>query len=171
MLLHGVRLDVEVREIVVGAVELGGCCRHAGAQCGEGLVGACTAVGERRPEEGEFLFEGSDSQSEDEPAATDGVESAVAFRDFQGVVVAEDEDARVQTDARRACGEIPEGRQRVPVDTAAFGRDVCRDGDVFAAGQMVVAEFVGGLRDSREFRDPGVALPLRLRGGVSDNDG
>ena len=99
------------------------------------------------------------------------VERAVALRDLEGVVIAEYQDLGGEADAGGLGGQEPEGRERVPVGAAALDRDVGGDGDVLAAGEVVVAEAVGGAGDRGQLRDAGAEFPVLADGGVRDDDG
>ena len=101
----------------------------------------------------------------------DQVEGSVTLGDVQGVVVGKDENAGGEPDLLRYGGEVSEGGQRIPVP-----RSPCRgvrggNGYVLSAGQVVVAQAIGGLGDAGEVLDRCAALPGRLRGGVHRHHG
>ena len=93
----------------------------------------------------------------------DQVEGSVTLGDVQGVVVGKDENAGGEPDLLRYGGEVSEGGQRIPVPrspsaVSAWERLCAR------AGQVVVAQLIGGLGDAGEVLDRCAALPGRLRG-------
>ena len=124
------------------------------------VVGTRTAIVERRVEQRELLLERADAEAEHEPPVADAVERAVPLRDRHRVVVAEHQHVGGEADALGACREIAERRQRVPVAAAAHVDGGFGHGDVLAAGEVVVAEPVGGLGDAGDVVDRAVAFPL-----------
>nr|WP_257954606.1 hypothetical protein [Nocardioides sp. B-3] len=85
-------------------------------------------------------------------------------------MVAEDQHLRGELDLRRARGDIPEGRERIPVGAAALLRNLFRYGDVLTAREVVEAEPVGGLGDLRKLGDPGRGLPWGVRAEHGGDD-
>ena len=85
--LQRARVDGESAERVV----LSGVHRLVARQCGpqrpQRVVAAVTAIVERRAEEVELLLEGAHPDAEDQPAAADVIQCAVALYDLQRVVV------------------------------------------------------------------------------------
>src|SRR5438128_4201183 len=106
------------------------------------------------------------TDTEDETAAADAVEGAVALGDLERVVVRERQDAGQEADASGARGEIAECGQRIPV--ARSRRQVPRghlggNGNVLATGEALVAEAFGGLGDPRHVVDRRLELPCTVR--------
>src|SRR5262249_10242269 len=57
--------------------------------------------------------------------------------------------------------QVAERRQRIPVPRARELHGIEGDGDVFTAGEVVVAQSVGGLGDAPHVIDGAVLLPRR----------
>ncbi len=89
------------RIVVTGVARLA--LGQRGPQCAHRVVGHRPATGELGTEERELPFERPGTNTEDQPAAADDVECAVALRDRQRVVVAEHEHEGGESD-RRSCG-------------------------------------------------------------------
>ena len=113
----------------------------------------------------EFFLEAADADPEDQPAVADLVQGAVALGDLERMVIAEHQHVGGQPNSLRARGQVAEGRQRIPVADAApvpLGRG---QRDVLAAGQVVIAEPIGGLGDMGQVLDGGVLLPVAAAPG------
>ena len=130
-----------------------------------GLVAPRAAVVERRAQHLEFGLQRSDPDAEDHSPTRDAIEGAVALGDRERVVVAEHEHVRREADARRDRAEVAERGERIPVATAAHGRDVLGDDDVLAARDVLVPEAVGSFDEGHDVGELGVDLPRRVAVG------
>ena len=72
------RIDDESREVEVAAVIFGFTFGQRDAQRPHRVVGACTAIVERRAEHLELFAQGSDADTEDHPSVGHLVEGAVS---------------------------------------------------------------------------------------------
>ena len=123
------------------------------AQRPQRVVAARPAVVEGGADEVELLLEAADADAEDEPAVADLVQRAVALGDLERVVIGEHQHVGGQPDPLGAGGQVAERGQRIPVAGPAavpLGRG---QGDVLAAGEVVVAEPVCGLGDLGQVLD------------------
>ena len=76
---------------------------------------------ERHAEQLELLDQRSDAHAEDQPPAADDVERAVALRDLERVVVAEDENVGREPDPLGPRRQVAEGGKRIPVRRTSSG--------------------------------------------------
>ena len=74
-------------------------------------------------------------------------------------MVSEYQDVGSQSDSPGASGQVAERRQRIPVAGAPALLFAGRQGDVLAAGEVVVAESICGFRDLGQVLDRGILLP------------
>ena len=163
---HGsTTMSVEVVELaVVGRFGT----RQRGAKRPQRVVAAWPAVVERRADEVELLLRGADADPQDQPAVADHVQRAVALGDLERVVIREHQHVGRQPDVLGARGQVAEGGQWIPVARSAPLELGCRQRDVLAAREVVVAETVCGLGDLRDVIDRGGPLPTcRTRPGAS----
>src|SRR5207244_6589708 len=82
----------------------------------------------------------------------------------------QDQHVRREPDSRRLRGEEAEGGERVVVARAAHRRDERWNGDVLAAGEVMIAEAVGRGRDAGELGRAGELFPLGAVLGVVRDD-
>ena len=136
----------------------------------QGVVGLLTPAREGGAQDVELRLERPDPDSEHQPSARDLVERAVALRDLERVVVAEDEHAGGESHRVGHRGKEPERRERVPVAAAPGLGDLGRDRHMFGAGEMVEAETVGGLGDPDHVLPARIPLPRCMGVGHQGDD-
>ena len=142
---------------------IGSRLRERGSQRPHRVVGPGATILERRVQQRELLFEGTDTDAEHEATPADDIERAVPLRDLERMVVAEDEHVGREANRLGVRRDEPERRQRIPIPTTASFRHVDRDRDVFAAREVVVAEPLGFACDVDDVGERAGLLPARVR--------
>ena len=158
-LLDAVRLDDPAVETVVRSVVGGGRPPERLPDGAQRVVHPVAPAGERHADQLELFPGRAHADAEDQPAAADPVERAVALGDRQRMVERQHQHVGGEPDPLGARGEIAQGGEWVPVGPAAQVHLVRRDGDVLTAGDVVIAEALAGLRHDGDRVDPGVGLP------------
>src|SRR5262249_58961483 len=124
---RGAGMEEPVREAKVASGVVGLRASECGAQGSQGVLVEGATICEPGADEREFLRERSHADAEHQAPAAEAIERPIALRYLEGVMVREHEYVRDEADARRACGEEAEGRERVVVACAPHRRD--RGGD------------------------------------------
>lgn len=116
------------------------------------------------------MFQSPHSETEYQASVADAIKRSVALGDLEGVVITQYQHLRRQEDPRRACGQVAQRGERIPIGSAAFGGNFFGNRHVFTAGQMMETESIRRGSHCGDLADVSTRLPLRTRARVLNQD-